>query len=66
MPERRNKGKRRWGLDNVLPLNDCNGLAIIAERRRLTDRRLGDTTLEERLMMFAEMPLPHSERKKRH
>ena len=66
MLERRNKGKRRWGLDNEFPVKDCNGIAVIAERRRMSDRRLKNTSLEERLMMLAEMPLLHSERKKRH
>ena len=66
MLERRNKGKRRWGLEHEFPLKDCNGIAVIAERRCMTDRRLKNTTLEERLMMLAEMPLLHSEWKKRH
>ena len=66
MLERRNKGKRRWGLDHEFPLKDCNGIAVIAERRRMTGRRLGDATLEEHPMMLAEMPLLHSEWKKKH
>ncbi len=66
MLERRNKGKRRWGLANGFPLKDCNGIAVIAERRRMADRRLTNTSLEERLMMLSEMPLLHPEQKKKH
>lgn len=56
MSEKRSIGHRRWGLDADFPLKDSNGILVIAERRRMTDRRLDNTSLEERLMMFAEMP----------
>ena len=55
--EKRSKGQRRWGLGNELPVKDCNGIIVIADRRRLTDRRLVNTSLEDRLMMFSEMPV---------
>ena len=64
--EQRNRGQRRWGLDNGFPLKDCNGMAVITERRRTSDRRLMNTTLEERLMMYSEMPLLHPAQKKRY
>ena len=51
--ERRNPGQRRWGLAAEFPLRDSNGSVVIAERRRLTDRRLENTSLEDRLLMFA-------------
>ena len=57
MLERRNKGQRRWGLDTGFPVKDSNGITVITERRRMPDRRLVNTSLEERLMMFSEMPL---------
>ena len=57
MSEKRSKGQRRWGLDTGFPVKDSNGIMVIANRRRLADRRLDNTSLEERLMMFAEMPL---------
>jgi len=63
--ERRNKGQRRWDLDTGFPVKDCNGITVIAERRRMSDRRLMNTSLEERLMMFSEMPLFDPERKKK-
>jgi hypothetical protein len=66
MLERRNKGQRRWGLDGGFPLKDSAGVTVIAERRRMSDRRLVNTSLEERLMMFSEMPPPDPERKKKH
>jgi hypothetical protein len=55
--EKRSKGQRRWGLDQEFPVKDCNGVVVVAERRRLTDRRLLNTSLEDRLMMFSEMPV---------
>jgi hypothetical protein len=57
MLEKRSKGQRRWGLDPEFPLKDSSGIMVITDRRRLTDRRLDNVSLEERLMMFAEMPL---------
>jgi len=56
MVERRNMGQRRWDLDSGFPLKDSNGTTVIAERRRMSDRRLVNTSLEERLTMFSEMP----------
>jgi hypothetical protein len=57
MMKKRSKGQRRWGLDQELPVRDCDGVVVVAERRRLTDRRLLNTSLEERLIMFSEMPV---------
>ena len=53
IPERRNLGKRRWGLSTEFPLKDSNGSLVITERRRLTDRRLENTSLADRLLMFS-------------
>ena len=57
MLEKRSKGKRRWGLDHEFPVKDSDGVIVVADRRRLTDRRLDNTSLEDRLMMFSEMPV---------
>jgi hypothetical protein len=57
MPDKRSKGQRRWGLDQEFPVKDSNGIVVITERRQLTDRRLDNTSLEDRLMMFSEMPV---------
>ncbi len=57
MPEKRSKGQRRWGLEQPFPVKDCNGVIVVANRRQLTDRRLDNTSLEDRLMMFSEMPV---------
>ncbi len=54
--EKRSKGKRRWGLDTEFPLRDADGLVVVADRRQVTDRRLGNTSLEERLIMFSGLP----------
>jgi hypothetical protein len=57
MPNKRSKGQRRWGLDQEFPVKDSKGVVVITERRQLTDRRLDNTSLEDRLMMFSEMPV---------
>ena len=54
--KKRSKGQRRWELDTEFPLRDSDGLIIVANRRRFTDRRLGNTSLEERLIMFSGLP----------
>ena len=51
--DRRRKGERRWGLATEFPLKDSDGVIIVTERRRLSDRRLENTSLEDRLLMFA-------------
>jgi hypothetical protein len=57
MQQKRSKGQRRWGLEQEFPVKDSNGVIVVADRRRLTDRRLDNTSLEDRLMMFSEMPV---------
>ena len=57
MQKKRSKGQRRWGLEQEFPVKDSNGVIVVADRRRLTDRRLDNTSLEDRLMMFSEMPV---------
>ena len=64
MTERRNKGERRWNLDTGFPVRDGYGVVVITERRRLPDRRLVNPSLAERMMMFSEMPLFDTRRKK--
>lgn len=54
--EKRSKGQRRWGLDTEYPLRDSDGLVVITDRRRISDRRLCNTSLEERLLMFSGLP----------
>lgn len=55
--EKRSKGQRRWGLNHEFPVKDSDGIVVVSDRRRLTDRRLDNTSLEDRLMMFSEMPV---------
>ena len=54
--EKRSKGQRRWVLGTEFPLRDSNGLVVATDRRRMADRRLGNTSLEERLIMFSGLP----------
>ena len=57
MQEKRSAGQRRWGLEDKYPVKDSNGVIVVADRRQLTDRRLDNTSLVDRLMMFSEMPV---------
>jgi hypothetical protein len=34
-------------------MRDCGGILVISDRRKLPDRRLDNTTLEQRLLMFS-------------
>jgi len=58
MQVKRTKGKRRWDSYPEFPLTDNSGVIVISDRRRISDRRLHNTTLEDRLLMLAEMPPP--------
>jgi hypothetical protein len=59
--DRRNTGERRWGLESDFPVKDCNGALVMTERRCLPDRRLENTTFEERLLMFSGQPQTEAE-----
>ena len=59
MEVKRTKYKRRWGSFPKFPLRDSGGIVVFCDRRRRTrDRRLENTSLEDRLLMLAEMPPP--------
>lgn len=62
--ERRSKVERRWEFESGFPLVDSEGVTVIRNRRRITDRRLDRITLEERLTLFSEMPLLDPAREK--
>jgi len=55
MLERRSRGERRWGMEVLFPLVDSKGITVIIERRRVSDRRLDNIALAERMMLFSEM-----------
>lgn len=57
MPDKRSAGQRRWGLEQQFPVKDSDGVIVVTDRRQLTDRRLENTSLADRLMMFSEMPV---------
>jgi hypothetical protein len=44
---RRQPGDRRWGLHVDFPLQDSSGYLVLANRRKLGDRRRTDATMEE-------------------
>ncbi len=43
---RRQPGDRRWGLSVDFPLQDCSGFVVLADRRKLPDRRNADASME--------------------
>ena len=51
--EKRSREDRRWSPDAEFPLRDSEGLIVVTDRRRMSDRRLCNTSLEDRLVMFA-------------
>ena len=51
--EKRSRGNRRWSLDPEFPLRDSEGLIVVTNRRRMSDRRLCNTSLADRLVLFA-------------
>jgi hypothetical protein len=66
MPDRRYRGQRRWGLDIEFPLIDNHSVTVICDRRHMSERRLENITLEERLTLFSEMPHSDPEHNKKH
>ncbi len=54
--DRRHPGERRWALQDDFPITDYTGVLVIKERRNQPDRRLDNTTLEDRMLMFSCMP----------
>ena len=44
---RRQPGDRRWGLSVEYPLRDSGGSVVLTDRRRTSDRRRADATMEE-------------------
>jgi hypothetical protein len=66
MQDKRETGQRRWGLCPVFPLKDSKGVIVISDRRRFRDRRLGNTSFEDRLLMLSEMPQPTPDRGNNH
>ena len=55
MTDRRSRGQRRWELDTEFPFRDSDGITVISNRRYMSDRRLENISLEERLTLFSEM-----------
>ena len=62
MQKKRAPGTRRWQRQPEFPLRDSQGVVVFGDRRRIRDRRLPNTSLEERLLMLSEMPRPEPER----
>jgi len=50
---RRQPGDRRWGLHVDYPLQDSSGFLVLANRRKLRDRRRMAATMEELAALLA-------------
>ena len=55
MTDRRYRGQRRWGLDTEFTFKDSYGITVISNRRYMSDRRLENISMDERLTLFSEM-----------
>jgi hypothetical protein len=55
-------GERRWGLSFEFPMRDSCGVLVMNDRRRRPERRLDNTTMEERLLMFSGAVSPSTDR----
>jgi hypothetical protein len=50
---RRQPGDRRWGLHADYPLQDSSGFLVLANRRKMRDRRSINSTMEELAALLA-------------
>ena len=50
---RRQPGDRRWGLHVDYPLQDSSGFLVLANRRKLRERRRRDVTMEALAALLA-------------
>ena len=55
MITRRQPGDRRWGFPAEFPLEDSAGFLVPVDRRRLTNRRKADVTLEEVEILLSQL-----------
>ena len=53
---KRHPGERRWGLCVEFPLMDSDGVHVLRDRRRGSDRRKAGAELDELLVLFSELP----------
>jgi len=53
MKTRRQPGDRRWGLNVEFPLRDSGGFVVLADRRKLRERRKAEATMEEWAALLA-------------
>jgi hypothetical protein len=49
----RQKGNRRWDLPHEFPLVDSQGVLVMCDRRKLTDRRQTDVDLDTLMIILS-------------
>jgi hypothetical protein len=53
---RRQPGDRRWGLPAEFPLADCTGSIVPVDRRRSSNRRKANNSLEDMEILLSQLP----------
>jgi hypothetical protein len=51
----RQKGNRRWGLPYEFPLVDSQGILVMCDRRKLTDRRNTHVDLDNLMAILSRL-----------
>jgi hypothetical protein len=57
----RQKGNRRWDLPHEFPLVDSQGILVMCDRRRLTDRRKTHGDLENLMAILSRLSREHTD-----
>jgi len=57
----RQKGNRRWDLPHEFPLVDSQGILVMCDRRRLTDRRKIHGDLDNLMAILSRISTAHTD-----
>ena len=57
----RQKGNRRWDLPHEFPLVDSQGILVMCDRRKLTDRRKTHDDLDSLMAILSRISMSHSD-----
>jgi hypothetical protein len=57
----RQKGNRRWDLPHEFPLVDSQGILVMCDRRKLTDRRKTHGDLESLMAILSRISTGHTD-----
>jgi hypothetical protein len=57
----RQKGNRRWDLPHEFPLMDSQGILVMCDRRKLTDRRKTHCDLDSLMAILSRISTGHTD-----